>query len=66
VYFLITYWLFEFVFTDTRRSASGFIFMLAGAHIYWQSRAQATVALSSTEAEHVALAAAALVTSGVT
>jgi len=33
--------------------------MLAGAHISWQSHAQATVALSSTEAKYVALAAAA-------
>ena len=44
---------------DTRRSTSGFIFMLAGAAISWQSRAQATVALSSTEAEYIALAGAA-------
>ena len=44
---------------DTRRSTSGFIFMLAGAPISWQSRAQATVALSSTEAEYIALAGAA-------
>jgi len=45
--------------TDSRRSTSGFIFMLAGAPISWQSRAQATVALSSTEAEYIALSAAA-------
>ena len=44
---------------DTRRSTSGFIFMLAGAAIFWQSRAQATVALSSTVAEYIALAGAA-------
>ena len=44
---------------DTRRSTSGFIFMLAGAPISWQSRAQATVALSSTEAEYIAFAGAA-------
>ena len=44
---------------DTRRSTSGFIFMLAGALISLQSRAQATVALSSTEVEYIALAGAA-------
>ena len=44
---------------DTRRSTSGFIFMLAGAPVSWQSRAQATVALSSTEAEYIAFAGAA-------
>ena len=43
---------------DTRRSTSGYIFMLPGAPISWQSRAQATVALSSTEAEYIALAGA--------
>ena len=43
----------------TRRSTSGIIFMLTGAPISWQSRAQATVALSSTEAEYIALAGAA-------
>ena len=44
---------------DTRRSTSGFIFMIAGARICWQSCAQAIVALSSTEAEYIALAGAA-------
>ena len=44
---------------DTRRSTSGFIFMLAGAPISWQSCAQATVALSSTDSEYIAFAGAA-------
>ena len=43
---------------DTRRSTSGSIFMLAGAPISWQRRAQATAALSSTEADYIALAGA--------
>ena len=33
----------------TRRSISGFIFVIADAPISWQSRAQATVDLSSTK-----------------
>ena len=41
---------------DTRRFTSGFTFMLAGAPISWQSHAQATVALSSTEAEYTGTA----------
>ncbi|MCO5594128.1 hypothetical protein L7F22_048149 [Adiantum nelumboides] len=44
---------------DTRYSTSGFVFVLAGGAISWQSRKQATVALSSTEAEYVAAAMAA-------
>ena len=35
---------------EDRRSISGYIFILAGAAICWQSRKQSTVALSSTEA----------------
>jgi hypothetical protein len=38
-----------------RRSQTGFFFMIAGAIFSWQSRAQKTVALSSTEAEYMAL-----------
>ena len=43
---------------DTRRCTSGYIFMLAVAPILWQSRAQATVAFSSTEAEYIAFVGA--------
>lgn len=35
----------------SRRSTSGFIFMLNGGPVSWRSKKQATVALSSTEAE---------------
>ena len=44
---------------STRKSTSGFIFMLNGGPISWRSKKQATVALSSTEAEYVALTLAA-------
>jgi len=44
---------------EDRKSISGFIFLLAGAAICWQSRKQSTVALSSTEAEYIALVQAA-------
>ncbi|MCO5574355.1 hypothetical protein L7F22_028138 [Adiantum nelumboides] len=44
---------------DTHHSTSGFVFVLAGGAISWQSRKQSTVALSSTEAEYVAAAMAA-------
>ena len=43
----------------TRKSTSGFIFMLNGGPVSWCSKRQATVALSSTEAEYVALTLAA-------
>src|SRR5215471_17390436 len=43
---------------EDRKSISGFIFLLAGAAICWQSKKQSTVALSSTEAEYMALAQA--------
>jgi len=38
-----------------RRSATGFIFLLASGPISWKSKQQATVALSSCEAEYIAL-----------
>ena len=38
-----------------QRSQTGFFFMIAGAIFSWQSRAQKTIALSSTEAEYMAL-----------
>jgi hypothetical protein len=39
---------------DTRRSTSGFGFILADALISWRSKLQTSVALSSTEAEYMA------------
>ena len=44
---------------DTRRSTSGYVFRVGGATINWCSKRQMTVARSSTEAEYVALSAAA-------
>ena len=41
-----------------RRSYSGFAFILAGAPISWEARKQRAVALSSTEAEYMALSEA--------
>jgi len=40
------------------RSYSGYIFMMSGATISWDSRKQRTIALSSTEAEYMALSKA--------
>ncbi len=44
---------------NDRKSVSAYIFMLSGAPISWRSKKQTTVALSTAEAEYVALAAAA-------
>ena len=44
---------------DTRRSTSGYVFKIGDATINWSSKRQQTVARSSTEAEYVALSAAA-------
>lgn len=43
---------------DSRRSCSGYVATMAGAAISWQSKRQPIVALSSTEAEYIALSAA--------
>ncbi|KAK9873393.1 hypothetical protein WA026_022456 [Henosepilachna vigintioctopunctata] len=44
---------------NDRRSYTGFVFRLSGGAISWQSTKQKTVALSSTEAEYMALSEAA-------
>ena len=41
--------------TDDYKSTSGYIFQAGGGAITWRSKKQATIALSSTEAEYVAL-----------
>ncbi|XP_036150019.1 secreted RxLR effector protein 161-like [Monomorium pharaonis] len=45
--------------TSDRRSYTGYAFILSGCPIAWESRKQKTVALSSTEAEYMALTEAA-------
>ena len=44
---------------DTHKSTSGFVFTMAGSPVLWSSKRQATVTLSTTEAEYIALSRAA-------
>ena len=44
---------------NDRKSTSGYLFMMSGAAVSWKSQKQMCVALSTAEAEYVALAAAA-------
>lgn len=44
--------------TGDRKSTSGYLFMMTGAAVSWKSRKQTCVALSTAEAEYVAMAAA--------
>ena len=44
---------------DDRKSTSGYVFQLSGAAVSWRSRKQACVALSTAEAEYIALSATA-------
>ncbi len=46
-----------------RKSTSAYLFMMSGATISWRSRKQTCVALSTAEAEYVALASASQVLS---
>jgi hypothetical protein len=43
---------------DTRRSTTGYMICVNGGVISWSSKCQPTVALSSAEAEHMAMSAA--------
>ena len=41
--------------TDSRKSTSGFLMTFAGGAVSWQSKLQKCVALSTTEAEYIAI-----------
>lgn len=43
---------------DDRRSNTGFVFLMGGGAVSWESKKQTSVALSSTEAEYMALSQA--------
>ena len=44
---------------DDLKSTSGYVFLASGGAITWKSKKQTTIALSSTEAEYIALSEAA-------
>ncbi len=44
---------------DDRKSTSGYVFQIGGTAISWRSKKQACVALSTAEAEYIALASTA-------
>jgi len=50
---------FSFADGDNRRSRTGFVAMMCGGTVAWGNRLQSTVALSTVEAEYMALYASA-------
>ena len=42
-----------------RKSTSGYLFQISGGSVSWRNKKQSTVALSTAEAEYVALASSA-------